>query len=83
MFEVQKIEDAYEIETLRFRSFVRGCLYYREEVCCAPRVRFEVCRGCVRINPHLAAQTLFDKIKELAVKLFNSPVPEPDQLPLG
>jgi hypothetical protein len=60
---------------------VRSCLYYFEEVCTAPRVKFAACRSCCRINPHKAASNLFAKIKQLAADIIN--LPEPEQPPRG
>ncbi|MCU0640903.1 MAG: hypothetical protein MUC35_02300 [Candidatus Margulisbacteria bacterium] len=57
----------------------RLCLYYQEEMCAAPRVKFAACRACCRINPHQAASNLFERIKQLAADLFN--LKEPGQPP--
>ena len=67
------------IEGARLKGGIRQCLYYKEEHCTAPRIRFETCRSCCRINPHQAASNLFEKIKKLAADLFN--LQEPEQPP--
>ncbi len=84
MMDIYRIEDfsaSNEIETLKFKSSVRQCVYYKEEVCTAPRIRFEACRTCYRISPHAAMRSLFEKIKDLAAKLFNLQETEPGQFP--
>lgn len=78
-----RIEDAYGSNEIGLQIVLRKCIYYREEVCTAPRVRFVVCRSCVRINPHAAAKNIFEKIKDLAARLFNLPAKEPGQVPPG
>lgn len=74
MIEIGRIEETSgmnEIEMLRARNVLRKCLYFKEEICCAPKMRFEACRSCIRINTRAAVKTLFDRIKGLAGKLFN------------
>lgn len=85
MRDVNRIEDfsaSNEIDALKFKSTVRQCIFYKEEVCTAPRIRFAACRTCFRINPRAAERSLFEKIKELAAKLFNLQAKEPGQFPL-
>jgi len=82
--DVSRIEDAYgsnKIDNPRLKSSVRCCIFYKDEVCTAPKIRFEACRACYRINPHLAARGLLEKIKDLATRLFNLPATEPGQPP--
>lgn len=84
--EVNRIEDAHgsnEVDGLQFKSTVRQCIFYKEEVCTAPKIRFEACRTCSRIDPRLAVRTLFEKIKSLAASLFNLPAKEPEEFPPG
>ena len=80
--EISRIENfssSVEISGLG-RNPDRLCLYYKEEVCAAPRVRFAACRACCRVNPHQAASNLFERIKQLASDLLN--LKEPGQPPL-
>ncbi|MFA5113179.1 MAG: hypothetical protein WC529_02650 [Candidatus Margulisiibacteriota bacterium] len=82
--EVTRVEDfsgTGQITGAGAKGSVRQCLYYYEEVCTAPRIKFASCRGCCRINPHQAAANLFEKIKQLAAELLN--LKEPEQPPLG
>jgi hypothetical protein len=58
----------------------RLCLYYFEEVCAAPRIKFAACRSCCRVDPHRAASNLFERIKKLAVDLLNLKEPGPPPL---
>jgi len=84
MMDINRIEEARgssEVEMFGFRRGLKKCLLYNEEVCAAPRIRFKACRACVRVNPHAAAKNIFEKIKELAAKLFNLPAKEPGQAP--
>lgn len=82
--DVFRIEDACssnEVEMLKLKTALRRCLFYKEEICTAPKIRFETCRSCCRIDPRLAVRTLFEKIKSLAENLFNLPAKEPEQFP--
>lgn len=84
MMDINRIEDfsaSNEIDSLRFKSTVRQCVYYKDEVCSAPRIRFAACRTCYRISPRAAERSLFEKIMDLAAKLFNLQVKEPGQFP--
>ena len=49
----------------------RGCVFYKEERCCAPRLRFDKCHTCYRIHPKHAARYMMHKVKQLADKWFN------------
>lgn len=82
--DIYRIEDSSasnEIEMLKFKSTVRQCIFYKEEVCTAPRIRFDACRTCYRIDPRAAMRSLFEKIKDLAAKLFNLRETKPEQFP--
>jgi hypothetical protein len=80
--EINPINDFFGtsgIEGAKLKGGVRQCLYYKEEVCAAPRVKFAACRSCCRINPHQAASNLFERIKQLAADILN--LREPGQPP--
>ena len=80
--EINPINDLFGaggVEGAKLKGGVRQCLYYKEEVCTAPRVKFAACRACCRINPHQAASNLFERIKQLAADIFN--LQEPEQPP--
>jgi len=81
--EINPITDfggANGVEGARAKGSVCQCLYYFAEVCTAPRIKFESCRACCRINPHQAASNLFERIKQLAADLFNLQEPAPPPL---
>jgi hypothetical protein len=81
--EITRIGDPYgsgEIERAAHGNFGRLCLYYKEEHCAAPRIKFAACRSCCRIDPHRAASNLFERIKKLAVDLLNLKEPGPPPL---
>lgn len=69
------------IDALRLKRNLRLCQLYKEEICSAPRIRFEACRTCVRINVKSAVRGLFGKIKDLAVQMFNLQATEPSPPP--
>ncbi|HVN67843.1 MAG TPA: hypothetical protein VMT55_05675 [Candidatus Sulfotelmatobacter sp.] len=74
MIEVPKISDQInrpEIEILQSHNANRRCIYYKEELCAAPKCRFAVCNKCSRIDPKLITKSLFDKIMELAKRLLD------------
>lgn len=72
--DIQRIEEASHSQktgSLKFNKTGLRCICYAEETCAAPKIRFSICRTCYMINPKYAARTLFDRIKMLAVNIFN------------
>lgn len=83
--DIARIEEgagANSIKGAKFKSSARPCLFYKGEACSAPHSRFEACRTCVRINEQAAVKSLFDRIKDLAVKMLNLKAKELEQSPL-
>ena len=70
-----------EIEILQLKHSAGRCIYYREEICSAPKAKFGVCKTCGRIDPQFALSSLLEKIKQLAVNLFNQEGIKPEQFP--
>jgi hypothetical protein len=71
--DIQKIEDlkaAPRTGLAATQNIRRRCAYYKEEACLAPRIKFQLCRTCGRINLRLALRDLFIKIKALASSLM-------------
>ncbi len=79
--KIQSINDATSAAeiTAAARS-LRGCVFYREERCCAPRIRFKMCRNCYRIDPRLAVKSLFEAIRALGSKLISHQGSRPEPL---
>lgn len=72
--EIQRIEESAhsnKMGALKFHKGGQRCIYYAEENCAAPKIRFAICKTCYMVNPKYAARTLFDKIKMLATNLFS------------
>jgi hypothetical protein len=67
---IEELSAAGNSAEVRLSGPNRRCLYYREEVCCAPRGRFQLCRGCVRINRQAALSHLYERIKMMAHGFF-------------
>jgi hypothetical protein len=71
--EINKIDEAAGANgtlAVRSGSVDRRCLYYKEEICRAPRCRFKLCQGCVRTNRQAAIGHLFERIKMMAQSYF-------------
>jgi len=71
--EINKIAEsspAGRPSDIKSGSLGRRCLYYKEEICRAPRCLFQLCRGCVRINKQAALSHLFERIKMMAHGFF-------------
>lgn len=80
--DIQRIEDysyTSEAEVPRLKNLYRRCIFYKEEVCSAPKLRFSICRTCYRIDIRFAVRSLLEKIKSLAIQLFNLPEKPPEQ----
>ena len=72
---------ANQIESLRLKRPARRCIYYSEECCSAPNLRFEACRTCYRVSPQLAVKRLFEVIRKMATDLLKLTRKEPGQFP--
>lgn len=73
--ETIKIEDANQISEVgvsRFKT-LRKCIFYKEEICTAPRIRFRLCKTCYRIDPQYFLANFLEKIKSMVRKMFNLP----------
>lgn len=82
--EINKIEDIYhalQAEAVRLKGIYRRCIYYKEEICMAPKVRFQICKTCYRVEPRFVLRNLFEKIIRLAEPFFSflrkPPLPVP------
>jgi hypothetical protein len=82
--EMTKVEDIYfpsQAEVVRLKGIYRRCIYYKEEVCMAPKLRFQICKACYRIDPRFVLKNFFEKIVRLAEPFFSflkrSPLPAP------
>jgi hypothetical protein len=78
---INEMTNSGDIEMLQLRGGQRKCVYYKEEVCSAPKLRFDICRVCYRIDIRSAGKNLFDKIINMAAKLFNLQASESEQPP--
>jgi len=80
--EISGIEKA-RIEAARLKNSCLKCILYNEEICTAPKLRFQICKSCYRISPKFAVRNLFNRIKALANQLFNLQGKPPGQFPHG
>ncbi len=67
--EIQRIGDTSytsQIEVAHLKSNCRRCIFYKEEICAAPKLRFEICKTCYRIDPRYVLLNFFLKIKTMA-----------------
>jgi hypothetical protein len=75
------MSQAGQLEPTSLKGPRKRCIYDQETLCSAPRAQFQACKGCYRLNPRLAVNDLFAKIRRLAAELFNLPAPEHDEPP--
>lgn len=71
--DISKVEESAGTcgaEALKLNAKGRCCLFFREEVCLAPKMRFAMCRGCIRVSVKAAVSSLLDNIRELTLQLF-------------
>jgi len=72
--EISKIEDANPVfhTKVNFAGKLPGrrCLYFKDQRCIAPRIRFSQCQRCCRINTAFAFINLFKMIKAFAMQLI-------------
>lgn len=81
---ISKIEGfggAAKSEIAPLQSGNRRCVYYKEEICSAPKMQFKLCKTCFRIDIKFTVKRLFEIIRELATDLFDLPSPPPEQSP--
>jgi DNA-binding XRE family transcriptional regulator len=72
ILNIADTKNAGGIDCSRMRNAARQCIYYKEEGCSAPKLRFRICRACPRIDFRLTIRDLFSKIKIMAAGLLQN-----------
>lgn len=75
MIQIAKIEESRlgsQLELSPVQPKGCRCIYFRDEICAAPNIRFDICKNCCRINQRSIVKNLFEKIKALAIFFLQS-----------
>jgi hypothetical protein len=76
---IENFNNAAKAEITLLNARRRKCIYYKEEICSAPKLQFRLCRTCYRIDIKFTVRRLFEIIRELAEDLFDLPETPPEQ----
>ena len=75
--EILKIDETSQAavnESVGLHKFQgKGCIYYPERPCSAPKLQFKICRGCPRAAQFIQnniIRSVFDHVKSMAISLL-------------